>query len=192
MLTVSSSGPGKARLPDCGGGGCRPRCHVAGCRPAESDHETFLRQRPRTDFGAGHSGGFVPLGATPERVATARNTLVQVARNLKPIIAVVVPVYDAAGDLAPDAEPCRTVCQSECRGRVRRVAIREIEADQRHLFSTDEPSEDVVDIGHCPAACCWVLQRHDGKVIASTDNGAIPDAVASRHSRLLGASFLGG
>jgi hypothetical protein len=144
---LAADGAIPVQLPD--------RLHVPDVR------ETFLRQVPRTDFGAGHSDGFVPLGATPERVATARNTLVQIACNLKPIIAVVVPVYDAAGDLAPDAEPRRSVSQSECRGRARRVAIREIKADQRHLFSTDEPLEDVVDIGHCPAACCWVLQRHD-------------------------------
>src|SRR6185436_1542061 len=101
--------------------------------------------------------------------------------NLEPVIAVVVPVHDAAGDLAPNAEPRGSVRESQRRGRTCRVAIREIEADQRHLFPTGEPSEDIFDLGYCSVACRRVLQRHDGKVLASADNEAVPDAVASRH-----------
>lgn len=112
--------------------------------------------------------------------------MVQIACNLEPIIAVVVLVHDAVGDLAPSGEPRRSVCKSERRSRTRRVPIRKIEANQRHLFSAGEPSEDVIDLGHCPAACCRILQRHDRKVTASASNQAVPDAVASRHGAAAG------
>lgn len=112
----------------------RVRLHVPDVR------EKFLRQVPWTTLGGGYSGGFAPMGATPERAATARNTVVQIACNLNRLLLFVVPIYDAACDLAPDAESRRSVCQSERRGGARRVAVREIQADQHHLFSKEEPS----------------------------------------------------
>lgn len=51
--------------------------------------------------------------------------------------------------------------------------------DQCHLFSTGEPSKNVVDLGHSPASCCRVLKRHVGKIVAGSDNKAVPDTVAS-------------
>jgi hypothetical protein len=112
------------------------RLHVPDVR------EKFLRQVPWTTLGGGYSGGFAPMGATPERAATARNTVVQIACNLKAIIAVVVPIYDAACDLAPDAESRRSVCQSGRRGGARRVAVREIQADGLILLRKEGVEEE--------------------------------------------------
>jgi hypothetical protein len=61
------------------------------------------------------------------------------------------PAPDAAGDLAPDADPPWSVCQSERVRKPRRAAIREIEAGQRYLFSTGQTSKDVTDLANCPA-----------------------------------------
>ena len=72
-------------------------------------------------------------------------------------MAVVVPVHDAAGDLAPDTDPPWNVCQSERVRKPRRVAIREIEGGQRYLFSTGQTSEDVTDLRNCPAPRWLVL-----------------------------------
>ena len=122
-------------------------------------------------------------GTTPERVATTRDMAIQIAGNLKPIVAVVLPVHDPAGDFAPDAGPCWTVLHSERIGKTRRVSIREIEADQHHLSSAGEPSKDLADLAHCLAA-----RRQDS---ASATTESLPPVRATKQYQMLSLPVTG-